>query len=369
MSWASTRQTTRVEDMAYSLLGIFDINMPLLYGEGRRAFFRLQQEILTRELDFTIFLWCPPLLPRGNRSAFCDSPRHFPVQGLRLRSGETCKYSEIRLHRSTMYNRGIEPPAIVGKHIRITLLAYDKGEAWMFATHHGVALCVGIQGRTHRWNLDTKGTTRNSKTIWKLSDENCFVLRPAHTPREPVAWEPVEVHIPAFQDSWASNDLSAPSGTCEFNLFLESTPTETLTLLAVEPPYITKISDKAFKIIFSLVDCPPKFAVLLSVKQSGKTDEGDKEIAIVFSLFHGPWSCMTFTKGPILPLRELLTVPIAPAGPLDGQTDRTLMRLPWGMNYLRISSKRRPNGHRAYVSLLPVPEDERSLARSMGVGN
>jgi len=34
MSWASRRQTSRPEDMAYCLLGLFDINMPLLYGEG-----------------------------------------------------------------------------------------------------------------------------------------------------------------------------------------------------------------------------------------------------------------------------------------------------------------------------------------------
>jgi hypothetical protein len=42
MSWASNRSTTRPEDMAYCLLGIFDINMPLLYGEGgEKAFLRL----------------------------------------------------------------------------------------------------------------------------------------------------------------------------------------------------------------------------------------------------------------------------------------------------------------------------------------
>jgi hypothetical protein len=33
MSWASCQTTTRTEDLAYCLLGIFDINMPLLYGE------------------------------------------------------------------------------------------------------------------------------------------------------------------------------------------------------------------------------------------------------------------------------------------------------------------------------------------------
>lgn len=41
MSWAARRETTRVEDKAYCLLGLFDINMPPLYGEGKNAFLRL----------------------------------------------------------------------------------------------------------------------------------------------------------------------------------------------------------------------------------------------------------------------------------------------------------------------------------------
>ena len=41
LSWASRRQTTRLEDQAYCLLGLFDVNMPLLYGEGHQAFLRL----------------------------------------------------------------------------------------------------------------------------------------------------------------------------------------------------------------------------------------------------------------------------------------------------------------------------------------
>ncbi|KAK0649253.1 hypothetical protein B0T16DRAFT_409711 [Cercophora newfieldiana] len=57
MSWASKRQTTRIEDMAYCLLGIFDVHMPLLYGEGRHAFIRLQEEILKTSTDHTIFAW------------------------------------------------------------------------------------------------------------------------------------------------------------------------------------------------------------------------------------------------------------------------------------------------------------------------
>ncbi|KAN0110643.1 HET domain containing protein [Hyaloscypha variabilis] len=57
MSWAASRKTTREEDMAYCLLGIFGVNMPLLYGEGGRAFIRLQEEILKESDDQSIFAW------------------------------------------------------------------------------------------------------------------------------------------------------------------------------------------------------------------------------------------------------------------------------------------------------------------------
>lgn len=46
MSWAAYRKTTRVEDRAYCMLGLFGVNMSLLYGEGERAFRRLQLEII-----------------------------------------------------------------------------------------------------------------------------------------------------------------------------------------------------------------------------------------------------------------------------------------------------------------------------------
>jgi hypothetical protein len=57
MSWASLRETTRVEDMAYCLLGIFNVNMPLVYGEGDRAFIRLQEEIIKSLDDDSILAW------------------------------------------------------------------------------------------------------------------------------------------------------------------------------------------------------------------------------------------------------------------------------------------------------------------------
>jgi hypothetical protein len=58
MSWVSWRNTTKIEDMAYCMIGIFDINMSLLYGEGERAFVRLQEEIVrTHQTDQSVLLW------------------------------------------------------------------------------------------------------------------------------------------------------------------------------------------------------------------------------------------------------------------------------------------------------------------------
>jgi hypothetical protein len=59
MAWASRRQTTREEDVAYSIMGLFDVNMPILYGEGgAKAFLRLQKEIVSKNPDHSIFAWC-----------------------------------------------------------------------------------------------------------------------------------------------------------------------------------------------------------------------------------------------------------------------------------------------------------------------
>ncbi|KAK5119908.1 hypothetical protein LTR85_007234 [Meristemomyces frigidus] len=65
MSWAALRETTRTEDEAYSLMGIFDINMPLLYGEGGKAYIRLQEEIMRKSSDLSLLGWSSPLDQTG----------------------------------------------------------------------------------------------------------------------------------------------------------------------------------------------------------------------------------------------------------------------------------------------------------------
>ncbi|KAL2670599.1 hypothetical protein Neosp_014387 [[Neocosmospora] mangrovei] len=75
MSWAASRVTTRKEDAAYCLLGLFSINMPMLYGEGDKAFLRLQEAIVRQSKDQSILLWKagPSQIPQ-ERAPGCLAP-------------------------------------------------------------------------------------------------------------------------------------------------------------------------------------------------------------------------------------------------------------------------------------------------------
>jgi hypothetical protein len=57
MSWAVNRRTTREEDRAYSLLGLLGVHMPLIYGEGKKAFVRLQHELMRNYNDESLLAW------------------------------------------------------------------------------------------------------------------------------------------------------------------------------------------------------------------------------------------------------------------------------------------------------------------------
>lgn len=75
MAWAAGRTTTRIEDTAYSLMGLFGVNMPLLYGEGEKAFVRLQEEIIKHSDDHSIFAWSSK--KAGYRGLLATSPASF----------------------------------------------------------------------------------------------------------------------------------------------------------------------------------------------------------------------------------------------------------------------------------------------------
>lgn len=129
MSWASRRSTTRREDLAYCLLGIFAINMPLLYGEGDRAFLRLQEEIMRVSDDQSLFAWRDPdAHPQSPSGLLARSPSlfrnclGFGEVDWKLR--ETGRSKSREPYRMTNQGIHITLPIIKGRRGFYALLGY-----------------------------------------------------------------------------------------------------------------------------------------------------------------------------------------------------------------------------------------------------
>ncbi|KAJ4136674.1 hypothetical protein NW754_16779 [Fusarium falciforme] len=110
MSWAANRQTTLIEDRAYSLLGLFDINMPMLYGEGERAFQRLQEEIIKVDEDASILAWSSTEAEAG-----------FAPNGLARSPAQFHKYSDLVNLKSTRFRYEAFSPTMIPRGLQATM--------------------------------------------------------------------------------------------------------------------------------------------------------------------------------------------------------------------------------------------------------
>ncbi|KAM6513508.1 hypothetical protein FALCPG4_015916 [Fusarium falciforme] len=140
MSWASGRNTSRTEDTAYCLLGIFDVNIPLIYGEGHKAFQRLQEAIMNATHDHSLFAWgrivtCPAeLIDRSQQLGTTSIPwkaphQRQPLLGLFAESPADFKDSaEISPvdHGYAHHHSRRYPPTMVNKGVLINLVIYRK---------------------------------------------------------------------------------------------------------------------------------------------------------------------------------------------------------------------------------------------------
>ena len=143
MHWASHRQTAREEDMAYALMGIFDVNMPMLYGEGlNKAFGRLQEEILKKNEDHSLFLFNPhdlsTLEPLAQSpSEFCrqypcdpcgitdNAQRLWPHDISSLTYETPGKYADLHTGKPPAMG---QPIAVTSWGLRVTLWMVDSKE-------------------------------------------------------------------------------------------------------------------------------------------------------------------------------------------------------------------------------------------------
>ncbi|KAF8961976.1 hypothetical protein BDZ97DRAFT_1166513 [Flammula alnicola] len=113
--WASKRQTTRIEDIAYCLIGLLDIPLSIAYGEGKMASYRLQVEILQRRHDMGLFAWQGK--PSAYNSMLAEGPHCFSPLPILPVVTETQPGADIDTY--TLTNRGLRIPlSVYGVQIR-----------------------------------------------------------------------------------------------------------------------------------------------------------------------------------------------------------------------------------------------------------
>jgi hypothetical protein len=180
MSWMARRQTTRKEDIAYCLLGIFGVNMPLLYGEEEKAFIRLQEEIARRNEDHSLFVFSDGSDPnqgaRRARQILATSPSDFAMcYNLELcdifedqLAAEPCQLTSKGLHISLPLLQTVTDdlqPDDYGGRIELAVLSYQIDGSVIGLVLHRVPynrkVNIRYIGSTHRTLMHGK-----VKTLW-----------------------------------------------------------------------------------------------------------------------------------------------------------------------------------------------------------
>ena len=139
LSLASKRETTFIEDAAYSLLGIFSISFPVVYGEGDKALGRLLAQLLASSGDTSILAWtgksggfnsCFP----ASITVFSQSPStHIPLAVTNAETISTPGQSHVSPLDFTMvahlYDKLSELPVPVfsGKRMRLPCIVFKLG--------------------------------------------------------------------------------------------------------------------------------------------------------------------------------------------------------------------------------------------------
>ncbi|KAM7213958.1 vegetative incompatibility protein HET-E-1 [Rhypophila decipiens] len=166
MSWAARRKTKRIEDLAYCLLGIFEVNLALIYGEGKKSFVRLQEAILQSNPDRSIFTWTenrPDAPYQPLVGIFAEEPCQFADCGNILCAFEDNAYGNLAIKP-----RGVEVDASLAADPEQD----DDAYRCIFDTHcTDESLPVGIAvrkisgGRYARYKPHMKVTFPNNRLL------------------------------------------------------------------------------------------------------------------------------------------------------------------------------------------------------------
>jgi hypothetical protein len=171
LAWASRRETTRIEDTAYCLLGIFGINMPMLYGEGAKAFTRLQEEILRTTDDQTIFAWRSDPSPGYKNSFLASHPSAFAESSrIEVPNGFDSRHTPISLSNGHIQ---VQLPVTFAEHNPRVFLAVldctEREEFKLFNPSEDHRMCIFMM------KLPGSRMGRiNTNTLERINTAGCF---------------------------------------------------------------------------------------------------------------------------------------------------------------------------------------------------
>jgi hypothetical protein len=203
LAWARNRETTRGEDLAYCLMGLFDVNMPLLYGEGEeKAFFRLQREIIMARSDQSILAWTRPTrswLQDGSwakTSILAPSPRvHFlpaakdPLPGLSSLGSLSLQGSRVQ---ATVFlaKMRFDTSPLAGSYVAV--LQFQESGSEDFLSRPALHL-----ERLH---------VASGDTVYRKATNNVFRLHMGHNGQ--------------ISTSLVQPGFGSPTGTCRCRIFI-----------------------------------------------------------------------------------------------------------------------------------------------------
>lgn len=210
ISWVAKRNTTRDEDLAYCLMGLFDVHMPILYGEGlKKAFMRLQLEIIKRSSDETIFAW------RANKATSCflaSSPADFK-QSCTVLPREV--EDDMAVRDFAMTNIGIAIDTVLIKPPASFLGSIPGSHDCLAIMPIGAGMPNGESNSRHRIGLFMKWELQNTiqkRRIYRRVHCNDFYLRPDEDFIQPSG--PIRIYVPD-DDSFYVMNLTRELGKLE----------------------------------------------------------------------------------------------------------------------------------------------------------
>ena len=217
VAWAANRNTERSEDIAYCLMGLLDVNMPLLYGEGGvKAFRRLQEEFLKVNVDQSFLAWL--LCPKGGGPSTSNG---------NFLAGHPENFQEC--NRITVVNNDVAAFSLTNKGLQISLplVVNSSDDAKRSPEYFALLACHPDGQPDYRIRISLRAVDRAAKTFVFLPGVNlgavstadmdvtrltdCCILRSLQTSRilscndlpvSMVSWKPKIFYLDTSTWTW-----------------------------------------------------------------------------------------------------------------------------------------------------------------------